>query len=145
MEPASWAEVLGLSKLGASGAGVVYILILAPILFFFLLWFSSCWWSRGQIYDFSMNMGDRSWWSQHLGQNNWGYWYRMHWGQGELSICNFIINCIYLFSGFSWYGRSRGQMCDFSMNMGSWSQWINNIGRQHQGYKRMVHRGQGWC
>ena len=48
--------------------------------------FSWCWWSRGRICNFSMNMGNWSLCSQHLGRKHWGYQIQVSQGQGGLKI-----------------------------------------------------------
>ena len=68
-------------------------------------------------------------------------------GMSETGVVSIVTLSLILFSffWFSWCWWSRGQILDFSMNMGNWSNWSQNIGSQHWGYHCQVHWGQGWC
>ena len=109
MDPAFWLESLGLSEPGALGGWVVSIVTLSFISFPCFCGFSWCCWSRGQVFDFSMNMRDRRCWIQNIGWKNWRYQRRARQGQGVVD-CNITNNFIFLlFMDFHCVDRVGGE------------------------------------
>ena len=71
MEAVYWAEALRVSAYGESEVrGGCQMFLYHQFYFPSFSGFSLCWWSRGQIYDFSMNMGNWSQRRQHIGNKN---------------------------------------------------------------------------
>ena len=120
-----WRHNLGRKNWGYKrrvcwGQGGVSNVSLSSIYFPSFSVFPWWWQSRGQIFDFPMTVGDRSWWSQNIGQKHWGYKLQACWGKGGVSTVT-LLSIFYFpsFSVFLWCWWSGGEICDFSMTVGN--------------------------
>ena len=81
MDPESWEESLRVSvSVSFRGECVSYVYLL-PICFPYFSKFSWWLWSRGEISDFSMSMGNLSQWRHNFSSKHWGYQHRLRRGQ----------------------------------------------------------------
>ena len=65
------------------GRGSVDCNFIINSLFSFFLVFHGVGEVGGKLVNFSVNMGDRSQWSQNIGHKHWRYQRQMIWGQGR--------------------------------------------------------------
>ena len=87
METASWEEALEVSALVSLRSGGFRMYLYHKFSFPYFSGFSWCWWSRGRICNFLMNMENWSDRSQHLGEKHRGYQSWVCLGQGWCRLC----------------------------------------------------------